>query len=529
LAAPSALLRWWLLIVVIALSIHLGGFPLLDPDEGRNAEVGREMAATNDYVMPRLDGLPYLDKPIVYFASEAAVMEVLGPTEVAARLPAFLFTIAGAAFLWWFAKRVWGSDEAFIAAIVFLATPLAVAFSRTVIFDAALALFITMATAFFYLGCEDGARKWSALAWLSIGLGVITKGPVAIALPLLVAIPYAIWRKRFRALWTWGGLALFVVAVAPWVWAVSRVIPDFLHYVVVTETAQRLATKALKRTGPPWYFIPYLLAGALPWSIVLLGSPRAIDRRDRSTIYLLLWIAIPFIFFSISQSKRPQYILPLMAPVALLVSRVWQNSRIGSRVAAVVLLVFGLTLVIAPPFLHLRAEYGDAARLSAMAIGTTFILGGALAFVRNRDVVLIALTIPIIAIPLAANPMMRAIGARRSEAALMEQIRPMVTAQTEIVGIEAFTGSMTFYLGRPIVVVTPDAEEFTSNYLIRHYANFAGGTSIKPMPWLDIALADTATRRIFIVRANDAAHRAQLATHRLQLVASDARYVAFAR
>jgi 4-amino-4-deoxy-L-arabinose transferase-like glycosyltransferase len=158
LAAASVLLRWWLLIVVIALSIHLGGFPLLDPDEGRNAEVGREMAATNDYVMPRLDGLPYLDKPIVYFAAEAAAMEVLGPTEVAARLPAFLFTIAGAAFLWWFAKRAWGSDEAFIAAIVFLATPLAVAFSRTVIFDAALALFITMATAFFYLACEERAR-----------------------------------------------------------------------------------------------------------------------------------------------------------------------------------------------------------------------------------------------------------------------------------------------------------------------------------------------------------------------------------
>jgi 4-amino-4-deoxy-L-arabinose transferase-like glycosyltransferase len=529
LPAPSALLRWWLFFVVIALSIHLGGFPLLDPDEGRNAEVGREMAATNDYVMPRLDGLPYLDKPIIYFAAEAAAMEVLGPTEVAARLPAFLFTLAGAAFLFWFAKRVWGSDEAFIAAIVFLATPLAVAFSRTVIFDAALALFITMATAFFYLACEEDARKWSALAWLSIGLGVITKGPVAIALPLLVAIPYAIWRKRFRALWSWVGLALFVVAVAPWVWAVSRVIPDFLHYVVVTETAQRLATKALKRTGPPWYFIPYLLAGALPWSIVLLGSPRAIDRRDRSTIYMLLWIAIPFLFFSISQSKRPQYILPLMAPVALLVARIWHNARIGSRVSAVVLLVFGLALVIAPQFLHLRAEYGDAARFSAMAIGITFILGGALAFVRNRDIVLIALTIPIIAIPLAANPMMRAIGARRSEAALMEQIRPMVTPQTQIVGIEAFTGSMTFYLGRPIVVVTADAEEFTSNYLIRHYANFAGGASIKPMPWLDTALADTATPRIFIVRANDAAHRASLGAHRLRVVASDGRYAAYAR
>src|SRR5438309_7912884 len=111
-----AILTAALLLVVAMLFVHLGGYPLLDADEGRNAEVGREMAATNDYVMPRLDGLPYLDKPIVYFASEAAVMEVLGPTEVAARLPAFLFTIAGAAFLWWFARRVWGSDEAFIAA-----------------------------------------------------------------------------------------------------------------------------------------------------------------------------------------------------------------------------------------------------------------------------------------------------------------------------------------------------------------------------------------------------------------------------
>ena len=144
------------------------------------------------------------------------------------------------------------------------------------------------------------------------------------------------------------------------------------------------------------------------------------------------------------------------------------------------------------------------------------------------DVALIALTIPVIAIPLAANPMMRAIGARRSEAALMAQIRPIITPRTEIVGIEAFTGSMTFYLQRPIVVVTPDAEEFTSNYLIRHYAVFAGGTSIKPMAWLDTALADTGTPRVFIVRVNDAAHRAQLAGRGLRVVANDARYVAYA-
>src|SRR6266852_8733693 len=104
--SERSLLIAWSVVAAIAIGWQLGGYPLLDADEGRNGEVGREMAATNDYVMPRLDGLPYLDKPIIYFAAEAAAMEVLGPTEVAARLPAFLFTIAGAAFLWWFGKRV---------------------------------------------------------------------------------------------------------------------------------------------------------------------------------------------------------------------------------------------------------------------------------------------------------------------------------------------------------------------------------------------------------------------------------------
>src|SRR5260370_19754356 len=114
--------------------------------------------------------------------------------------------------------------------------------------------------------------------------------------------------------------------------------------------------------------MPYLLGGALPWSIVLIGSSRDIDRRDKSTIYLLLWIAIPFLFFSISQSKRPQYILPLMAPIALLVARIWNKARNGSRAAGIVLLVFGIALVTPPAFFHPPAEYRGAARSPAIPL-----------------------------------------------------------------------------------------------------------------------------------------------------------------
>ncbi len=546
--AAVRLLRIWSFIAVIALSIHLGGFPLLDPDEGRNAEVGREMALTNDYVMPRLDGLPYLDKPIVYFAAEAAAMEVLGPTETAARLPALLFTIATAAAAWWFARRLWGEAEAWLAFIATLASPLSVAFSRTVIFDSALAFFITVALMGFFLAVEEGAggraqgaggfpadaravaRTSSAprplrpapsvIAWVAIGLGVITKGPVAIALPLLVAVPYAIARKRVRAIFPLLGLVLFVAVIAPWVVLISKQVPDFLNYVLVVETTQRLTTGALKRTGPPWYFVPYLLGGALPWTFVLFGQK--LDRRDRGVVYLLLWIAIPFLFFSLSQSKRPQYILPLVPAVALLVARVWCEARRGTRIAAAVLILFGGACIAALRYVHLRDEFAAGAQATAISFGVCAIAGGviAFAFVNRRWISFVALSLPILATPLCANPLLNALAARRSTKALMARI----PADAEVVGIEAFTGSMAFYLRRPIVVISPDGAEFTSNYIIRHYGRFAGSPALQPPAALDAALAQ---RAVFIVREGDAANRAKLAARGLRVLAEGAHYAVY--
>src|SRR6266852_4906645 len=130
--SERSLLIAWSVVAAIAIAWQLGGYPVLDADEGRNAEVGREMAATNDYVMPRLDGLPYLDKPIVYFAAEAATMEIAGPTEFAARFPSWLFTIATALLLSWFASRPspgasrhpLPGGEGPMTAIIFLSMPL---------------------------------------------------------------------------------------------------------------------------------------------------------------------------------------------------------------------------------------------------------------------------------------------------------------------------------------------------------------------------------------------------------------------
>jgi 4-amino-4-deoxy-L-arabinose transferase-like glycosyltransferase len=557
------LLKLWLLIVAAALFVNLGAYPLYDADEGRNGEVGREMAATNDYVMPRIDGMPYLDKPIVYFAAEAAAMEVLGPTELAARLPAYLFTLLTALIVYFFARRVWGEEEGLIAAIAFLSMPLTLAFARTVIFDSALTFFMTAATMAFYFAVETplirpsgtfspqagrrgtnddthsstpspraseesgapallrrGHRSstfWSAIAWASMALGVLTKGPVAIAVPLLIAIPYAIKRKRFRALWSVAGLVLFVVIIAPWVWAVSQVVPDFLHYVLVTETAQRLATKALKRTGPPWYFIPYIAGGALPWFI-----PAALGfRRIKDATYVWLWILIPFLFFSISQSKRPQYILPVMPAIALAAARFWTTDErrvIAARIAAIVFIILG-ALILAVPFVYVKMDPEAAAGAKQVAIpmGIATIAGG-LAFIKRGDLALIAMTIPIIAIPITANPLMQAIAVRRSAKGLADQL----PKNAEYVGVEDFTGSLAFYLRSRIEVVTPDAEEFTSNYIIRHYEQFANDARWPVKRTLNL-------RRgvIYIVRNNDAVHRAALEQNGFRVIAVSPHHVAY--
>ena len=527
-----ASLKIWLVLCAVAIAIHLGSPPLLDPDEGRNAEVAREMAATNDYLVPRLNTLPYLDKPIVYFAAAAAFMEVLGPNELAARLPAYLFTLATAWLIFWWTRKRAGEEQAWVAAIVFLAMPLTVAFARIVIFDSALSFFIVLAIIAFYEAVETRHMRWTILAWAAIAMGVLTKGPVALALPLLVAIPFAIWRKAFRVLWSFVALIVFAAIIAPWVWAMSLEVPDFLEYVLVTETAARLTTGELKRTGPPWYFVPYLIGGAIPWSIVAIASWREMRRRDPLLLFLLLWIAIPFLFFSLSQSKRPQYILPVMAAVAILIGWIWPAVRV--RVAAMTAAAFGALLVVAafiPELIgRVRPEQVEATRMTAIGLGVALLAGGIVAALARRPAIAVmGLSLPVIAIPLVSNPLLHALGERRSSQSLAMQIAPAMTADTPVIGIEAFSPSLAFYLRKPLVVATPDASELRSNYIPRRYERFSAqpGSPIKPLPWLAANLRQCCEPRIYLVRAKDVQQQQRLEALGARRVGTAAHYVAY--
>ncbi len=532
-------------IVAAGFLYRIDGHALLDPDEGRNAEVAREMAASNDYVLPRLNGLPYVDKPALFFAVDAAFMEVLGPTVFAARLAPLLFTLLALGTVGLFARRLWGAGTAWIAVVATATTPFVLAYSRTVIFDSAVMLWVALALLGFYRAIEDGRSEdgettavaggavrrvgdwYRALAWGAIGLGVLTKGPIALALPLMIAVPYAFWRRAVRALGDPVSLLLFVAIVLPWVFAMSREVPGFLEYVLVTETARRLATPDLGRTGPAWYFLAILPAAALPWTVVAAAA--GIPRRrgtagpiDRRMVFLSLWILVPLIFFTLSQSKRPQYVLPLIPAVGLFVAGLWRGrtDRLpGVRAAGAALAAIGAGLLLARHAVAgtLPHAAGDvAAQIPGTAVGLgTVCLGAAiLAWVGagRRWLALMALSLPVASIPLVSRGLMRAVGEDRSAHALAEAIDRAAGPETEIVGVGALPLSLPFYLQRTITLSTADGSELTSNYTLRNLDGLVRGhpTILRGRDWWREALVSCTRPRVFVVRDDDDDARAVL-------------------
>jgi 4-amino-4-deoxy-L-arabinose transferase-like glycosyltransferase len=541
--APSAYARLPLLVLAaaLALGVNLNGYRLLDPDEGRNAEVAREMAASNDYLLPHLDGLPYLDKPVVYFAAAALAMEVLGPTETAARLPALFFTLATIAIVVAFARRRWGPDAGWLAGLALATMPLVMAYARATIFDSALAFCTTAAILAFW---DDRP----IVAWAAIGLGALTKGPVAILIPLATAVPHALLTGRpVRRLFPLLGLAAFGLVALPWFIAVSARIPDFPHYVFVRETLERVTTPKFHRTAPWWYYLPIVPVAAFPWIVPALARLKHwrwawLARRDNpnaaEAILLTCWVLGPLAFFTVNQSKLPQYVLPLMPAFALASARVLAREGIGvawrgyAALAALLgLALASLTLWLPAPIALTPAER-TAIPATALALGIALLASAVLLWlaVRRSQPILGATgyALVVMTIPLASGPLLAAVGDDRSAATLAQVIRNTRGPATRVLGIAAFPPSLPFYLGETVDVATATGRELTSNFIADYVDRFRAvpGSPLKPADsWREV-VARCRQPTVLITRTGDAATRAALDST-LTLLAVQGRYAAY--
>lgn len=540
-----------LLAAALALGFDLGGYPLFDPDEGRNAEVAREMAATNDYVLPHFDRLPYLDKPIVYFASAAAVMEVLGPTETAARLPAYLFTIATLIVVVWFVRRRWGADAGWLAALALATMPLVLAYARTTIMDSALAFCTTLAILAFW-------DERPVLAWGAIGLGAITKGPVAILVPLITLIPYSLITGRsVRRLFPLAGLGVFALVALPWFLAVAHRVPEFPHYVFVRETFERVTTQRFHRTAPFWYYLPIVPVAAFPWIVPALAGlknwrwawlARRVNRLAQESMLLACWVLGPLLFFTLNQSKLPQYVLPLMPPFAL--AAAWLLTRqaselpggigAGRRTYAAIAALLGLALVSLTIWLPAPISLTPAERAAipqtALALGIALLISAAVVWYAGRGerprpaLTVMGYALTVIAMPIVSGRLLAAVGEDRSSATIARVIQNAgpTGAEMEVVGVAAFPTSLPFYLRHRVLLATATARELTSNFVVDYQEQFRRDSTspLRPPDYWRGRARDCRTPAVFVARANDTRVRAQLDSV-LPLLAVEGKYAAY--
>jgi len=531
-------IRLWLLVVaaVTALAWNLGGFHFLDPDEGRTAEIAREMVASGDFVVPHLDGLPYLDKPVCYFAAAAVAMMAVGQTEAAVRLPALLATVGTMALLVAFARRRWGATAGCLAGLAFATMPLTLGYAHAALIDSMLTLSTTAAILAF-------ADDRPALAWGAMAVGALTKGPVALAVPLVTLAPYAMATGvPLRRFVTWPGVVVFGIVALPWCVAVTAQFPAFPTYVFGRETFLRFATTTFHRSAPLWYYLPILAAGAFPWIVPACAGMtrwRAAwqARREpavRESMLFAAWVLGPLVLFTLDRSKLPQYVLPVMPAIALAAARTIALRGPGvaakSGVAAALALAAAFLVIsrTGTPLPLTPAEWaavpGTALALSVALAGSAVGLGLA-ALSRRRDLGALAYALPGLVLPVASQSLMAAVGDDRSSAALAAAIAPALAGGV-LFGVATFPPSLPFYLRHSMLVATGDGHELTSTYVVTYLGTLRGPTSpLKgPNEWRR-ALDNCPAPTVFVVPAGDTAVRRSFAE--LPVIADDGHNVAF--
>jgi 4-amino-4-deoxy-L-arabinose transferase-like glycosyltransferase len=249
----------------------------------------------------------------------------------------------------------------------------------------------------------------------------------------------------------------------------------------------------------------------------------------------LLWITLPLLFFTLSQSKRPQYVLPMVPAVALLIASTWQepSERLpGTRLGAVGLAALGSFFIAAsrmiPNLVPASPETAAAIPFTAVFLGTVCLGAGVLAWIaqRRKELLLLAFSLPVVAIPFSSHSLMREIGNERSAALIAEAITEAAGTPVRVIGVEAYPPSLPFYLQHTMIVATDDGSELTSNYLTRHVREYRGfGAPLRRFDWWQDALLTCSEPTVFIVSREDARTREALGA--LSLVIETDKYVAY--
>jgi 4-amino-4-deoxy-L-arabinose transferase-like glycosyltransferase len=468
---------------------RLGSYPLSNPDEGRNAEVPREMLATGDWVTPRLNGVNYFEKPPLVYWTTAALERTFGLNEWSVRAVPAVFAIAGVLLTYAAARELRGRVTGLLAALVLGTSLLWFIVGHIPILDTPMSVFMSATLFCFLLGVREppGARRrWFFLGlYASAALATLTKGLMGFlvtgAVMFLWLLIFNQW-KRLRPFYLVNGVLLFLVIALPWHLLAAARNETWVHRYIVYEHFLRFLTPAASRPGPWHLFIWVVLGGLIPWTGFLWPAVRSIvrdgwRRRDEhaETWFLLTWAAFVFFFFSVSKSKLAPYVLPMFPALAVLVAselaRVWEEAsvvslRAGFRALSLVcgLLAVALAVVMVRPSL---VRMDDAAQVIALrpiaGALIVILLGGAgiipwLAGTRGVRVAVVGIGAMMVLFYAAlefAAPALHKPGTK--ELALW--VKAHARAEDRVFHCYDFYQDFTFYAERTVGVVGPNRAE----------------------------------------------------------------------
>ncbi len=324
--SAKAALGLFLLIYILPLGVR----PIVIPDETRYAEAPREMLASGDWVVPHLDGLRYFEKPALGYWLNAAAMMLFGENAFAVRLPSAMAVGICACLLCLLVGRFGGSySAAMLAAMAFLTCAEVFAVGVFNVLDSLFSLFVTAGmVAFFFAHMELTPwkrRGYLVLFGLACGLAFLTKGFLAVAISAVTIVPFLIWQRKWRELFMtlWLPIGVALLVALPWALMIQHRESDFWYYFFWTEHIKRFMSGAPQHPHSFLYFIPFVLGGGLPWTVLLpaaISGVRQTGFRDPLLRFALCWFFFPFLFFSASCGKIGTYVLPCFPPLVILIS-----------------------------------------------------------------------------------------------------------------------------------------------------------------------------------------------------------------
>ena len=475
-----------LYLLFIAASLFLFGFitahiPLWSSDEGRYGEIAREMLESRDFIVPSFNYVDYLEKPVLSPLFTALMYGLFGVSAVATRIPSILCALGGIFLTFFFIRRLFNARAAGYSALALLTSVGYVLVGRFAVIDMQMIFLLSGAVFCLMTGFFEKNRAAYLAAYFFMGLGFLTKGLIAPVLPAMIFGLFLLWSRRWDALKEISlgrGLLILALVTLPWAVTISLREPEFFRVFIIEHHFQRFATGGFGRHRPFWFFTYIIPIITFPW---ILFVPFAIVRglrggdpvRQNKIRFLICWMAVIFIFFSLPKSKLPYYIVPICVPMAVLAGTFladWISghlSPVESRVngwlwkiiallcvSAVVGLNIAASLVKEPEILILQGII----RIAAVVLGA----GGILAFLFYRrgkaHAAVLALAGMIYAVLLIITLGMLELSPLQSAEPFAVRLKPLLQADdvVAVYGSPDRFSDLPFYLQRRVMVAGTD-------------------------------------------------------------------------